>query len=71
MINDGGREGRADALSARPGLGLAGLRERVTALGGRMEASLLPWSDKDRFRLWVELPLQSRAQTARTQREQP
>lgn len=70
VINDGGREVRADGLSAHPGLGLAGLRERVTALGGRVEAGLLPWSDKDCFRLWVELPLQSRAQTERAQREQ-
>ena len=71
VINDGGREGRAESASARPGLGLAGLRERVTALGGRMEAGLLPLSDKDRFRLWVGLPLQSRAQPERAQREQP
>jgi two-component system sensor histidine kinase DesK len=36
-----------------------GLRERVTALGGRMEAGPLTLDDQGRFRLHVELPIQS------------
>lgn len=56
VINDGGR--RVDPPSvARRGLGLAGLRERVTALGGRMAVGPLNQGSGDEFRLWVELPL--------------
>ncbi len=57
VINDGGREARAESLSGRPGLGLAGLRERVSALGGRMEAGPLTLSGKEHFRVRVELPM--------------
>jgi two-component system sensor histidine kinase DesK len=56
VINDGGQ--RVDPPSAaRRGLGLAGLRERVMALGGRMEVGPLNQGSGDEFRLWVELPL--------------
>ncbi len=58
VINDGGREAYAESSSGRPGLGLAGLRERVSALGGRMEAGLLTLSGKEHFRVRVELPIQ-------------
>ena len=57
VINDGGRAARAESPSRRPGLGLAGLRERVSALGGRMEAGPLTLSGKEHFRVRVELPL--------------
>ncbi len=57
VINDGGREVRAESPSGRPGLGLAGLRERVSALGGRMEAGHLALSGKEHFRVRVELPI--------------
>ncbi len=70
VINDGGAHASAESVSERPGLGLAGLRERVTALGGCMEAGPLTVSDKDRFRLYVELPLQRRAQAQRAQEDQ-
>src|SRR5260221_3025127 len=58
VINDGGRAARAESPSERPGLGLAGLRERVSALGGRMEAGPLTLSGKEYFRVRVELPMQ-------------
>src|SRR5260221_9302341 len=58
VINDGGREAYAESPSERPGLGLAGLRERVSALGGRMEAGPLTLSGKEYFRVRVELPMQ-------------
>ena len=70
VINDRGREVRAESASGRPGLGLGSMHERVSALGGRMEAGPLPLPGKERFRLWVELPLQGRAQATRAQEEQ-
>ncbi len=57
VINDGGRAARAESPYGRPGLGLAGLRERVSALGGRMEAGPLTLSGKEHFRVRVELPM--------------
>jgi two-component system, NarL family, sensor histidine kinase DesK len=70
VINDGGR--RADPPSAaRRGLGLAGLRERVTALGGQMEVGPLNRGDQDTFRLWVELPLLSRRAGPRAGEDAP
>jgi len=57
VINDGGRAARAESQSRRPGLGLAGLRERVSALGGRMEAGPHTLSGKEHFRVRVELPI--------------
>jgi two-component system, NarL family, sensor histidine kinase DesK len=57
VINDGGREACAESPSGRPGLGLAGLRERVSALGGRMQAGPLTLSGKEHFRVRVELPI--------------
>ena len=70
VINDGVRQERTESASGRPGLGLVGLRERVTALGGRMEAGSLTLPGKERFRLYVELPLQRRAQAQIAQEDQ-
>ena len=59
VLSDGGRREQV-ASSARPGLGLAGLRERACTLGGDLEAGPLLLQGKEHFRLAVALPLQSR-----------
>jgi two-component system sensor histidine kinase DesK len=70
VINDGGR--RPDPPGAtRRGLGLAGLRERVTVLGGQMEVGPLNRGGPDAFRLWVELPLPRQGVWPRTTEERP
>jgi two-component system, NarL family, sensor histidine kinase DesK len=58
VINDGGTRFLAESTT-RQGLGLAGLRERVSTFGGHMEVGPLNLSGTDHFRLVVELPLQS------------
>ena len=49
------------ASAPRPGLGLAGLRERVYRLGGDLEAGPVSLQGKDCFRLSVTLPFQNQA----------
>jgi len=56
VLNDGGQREQVESM-VRPGLGLAGLRERVSALGGRMEAGTVALSGKEHFRVRVELPV--------------
>ncbi len=58
IVNDGYQEPEQDQAGARPGSGLSGLAERVTAQGGQMEAGPLLSEGRSSFRLWVELPVQ-------------
>ena len=59
VINDGDVLPHAESATGQ-GFGLAGLRERVSALGGHLEVGLLTLSGTEHFRVYVELPLQSR-----------
>lgn len=56
--NDGGQRERVEGTTRR-GLGLAGLQERVSALGGQMEAGPCTLAGKVSFRVCVELPMKS------------
>jgi two-component system sensor histidine kinase DesK len=54
VINDGCQH---DHSPARTGSGLSGLTERVAAQGGQIAAGPLSTENSQRFRLWVELPV--------------
>jgi len=68
VLSDGGARMQVENTT-RPGLGLAGLRERVSALGGHMEAGALTLSGKEHFRLRVELPMKPDAEALHFQEE--
>ena len=56
VLSNGGQRAQVER-AVRPGLGLAGLQERVSILGGHLEAGPLTLSGKEQFRVRVELPL--------------
>ncbi len=78
VINDGDARQEQNTSWRRAGSGLSGLSERVTALGGHMEALPIqvtgleagspPSTGKEGFRLLVELPAQSSAMSRREER---
>src|SRR5579872_4874274 len=68
VLSNGGRREQAER-TARPGLGLAGLRERVSALGGHMEAGTLTLLGTEHFRVYVELPMKSEVEATIFQEE--
>jgi len=78
VINDGDLRQEQDAAWRRAGSGLSGLIERITVLGGRIEAlpvrgaepgaTSVPSPGKEGFRLWVELPVQSSAMSRKEER---
>lgn len=64
VINDGNRRERASSARDREGIGLSGLTERVTSLGGYIEAGPVRTPGKTGFRMWVELPVAAQAVAA-------
>jgi two-component system sensor histidine kinase DesK len=64
VVNDGDRRERALSAQDREGLGLSGLTERVTSLGGCIEAGPVRTPGKTGFRLCVELPVNAPLLTA-------
>lgn len=69
VLNDRGRGEDTPEQGAGQGNGLPGLRERVSVLGGTMEAGPLLLEDQPYFRLRVELPLPSQMTTTILQEE--
>ena len=70
VMNDGSFQEGAGNSPARRGVGLAGLRERVSALDGRIEAGPITLLGKEHFRVSVKLPIQSNVEAHVFRREQ-
>jgi two-component system, NarL family, sensor histidine kinase DesK len=64
VINDGRQRERTSSIQDREGIGLSGLTERVTSLGGSIVAGPVLTSGRTGFRLCVELPIEAPALTA-------
>jgi two-component system sensor histidine kinase DesK len=69
VLNDRERGEDISELCLGQGSGLLGLRERVSVLGGTMEAGPLTLSGKPHFRLHVELPMQPQGEATVLQEE--
>lgn len=69
ILNDGCERRQEEKLD-RPGLGLAGLRERVSLLGGELEASPLLLKGKEHYRVFVELPFPNRREPSPFQEDE-
>ena len=69
VLNDGDRREHVKSM-VRPGIGLAGLRERVNALGGQMEAGPLTVQGREHFRVRVELPIKREVEASVFREEQ-
>lgn len=68
--NDGEPRVRTEGAEARAGLGLSGLTERVTSLGGWIKAGSVQTDGKTGFCLEVELPLESQGESRATAQEE-
>jgi len=68
VLSDGAVREQTES-NARPGLGLAGLRERVSALGGCIEAGPLTELRKEYFRVRVDLPIERNREVPALQEE--
>src|SRR5204862_2298046 len=58
QVDDDGKGAVADPRPSGPGLGLVGMRERVSALGGQLHAGP---QDDGGFRVYAELPARARS----------
>jgi two-component system sensor histidine kinase DesK len=68
VLSEGGERQQGER-TGRPGLGLGSIRERVSALGGQMEAGPLTLSGKEYFSVCVELPLKHTMEVPALQEE--
>src|SRR5262245_56067126 len=68
VTDDGERRGPQHVTMHEAGSGLAGLSERVRAIGGQVEAGPLQAADTGGFRRGVELPMPGHSSSAKEQR---
>ena len=68
VLSDGCQQEQVED-TGRSGIGLSGLRERLSVLGGHLEARSLTLLGKEHFRLRVELPMQPYVEAQRFQKE--